>query len=249
MYPSSYDFKSFYKTNTGRVVRRLLLRHIVNIWPDMKDLRCLGYGYPIPYLKVFLNDCELISALMPSGQGAHHWPDNNLNLTAVCQENDLPLETNSVDRILMVHALEFSDDPAGNFEELWRVLKSSGRLLMIVPNRMGLWARSDHSPLGQGTPYSASQLERFLRENLFVHEKTSQALFVPPFKNSLFLRSAGFFEQTGRYFYPALGGVHIIEATKQLYAGKGLKEKSRMPFPLKEAVQPKPVPTSRDKLS
>ncbi len=223
MIPSAYDLKIFYNTPAGRMLRRVLHSRIEDLWPvsSHKNLNVVGLGYVTPYLRPYMDGGAQISALMPSGQGAHFWPPEGPNKIALCEEGDLPLETNSVDRILMIHALEFMPDITPAFEEIWRVLKSNGRLMIIVPNRMGLWARADWSPFGQGTPYSASQLERFLMDHLFVHERTSRALFVPPFQRNFLLRSAGGFEKAGRILCPAMGGLHMIEASKQLYAGTG----------------------------
>lgn len=228
MYPSVYDLKDFYDTLTGRVIRRVVQRHVLDIWPesDCRGLRIAGCGYAVPYLGTYREAAERVFALMPGALGAHHWPRESKiktrNLVCVHGEAELPLETNSVDRILVVHALEYTDAPGELFAELWRVLKSSGRLLVVVPNRMGLWARADWTPFGQGRPYSARQVETFLRESLFVHEETRRALFVPPFRRGLMLRSAQAFESVGAKLYPALGGLHVIEASKQLYAGTGL---------------------------
>ena len=140
----------------------------------------------------------------------------------------------------MIHALEFMPDITPAFEEIWRVLKSNGRLLLIVPNRMGLWARADWSPFGQGTPYSSTQLERSLMDHLFVHEHTAHGLFVPPFRRDFLLRAAGGFEQAGRMLCPAMGGVHMIEASKQLYAGTGKTARAG----IKKALSPQTVPAS-----
>jgi hypothetical protein len=43
----------FYRSRTGRVVRRLIRRRLTQIWPDVKDKRILGTGYAVPYLSVF----------------------------------------------------------------------------------------------------------------------------------------------------------------------------------------------------
>jgi SAM-dependent methyltransferase len=222
MYPSAYHFKDFYNTLGGRIVRKILRERIAEFWPaDEKGLRVLGVGYAIPYLQPYMENAERVIAVMPAAQGAHHWPVDGGNLVCLSDDAELPLETNSVDRIVMVHSLEFSGFYKPLFEELWRVLKSNGRILIIVPNRMGLWCRADWSPFGQGTPFSATQVENFLRDNLFSHERTQKALFVPPFRRQIFLRAAHYVERFGRKFCPALAGVHIVEATKQLYAGTG----------------------------
>jgi SAM-dependent methyltransferase len=135
-----------------------------------------------------------------------------------------------VDRILLVHDVEFCEFLQPSLQEIWRVLKSTGRLLVVVPNRNGLWSRAEWSPFGQGTPYSASQIEYYLRDNLFVHERTEGALYLPPIRHSAIQKSAGFFEKFGRTC-PVMPGVIIVEATKQIYAtpiqGGGIRTPAR----------------------
>lgn len=242
---SAYDLKSFYNSLKGRIVRRLIRQKILSIWPDIKAQNFIGYGYALPYLRPFLKNTPQLFNMMPSQLGVHDWPPESKNLVCLNAEQNLPLETNSVDYILMVHALEFLEYPEETFEELWRVLKSSGRLLIVVPNRMGFWARADWNPFGQGRPYSAHQVENFLSDNLFVHESTSYGLFSPPFQSSFFLRAANVFETIGPYLYPALGGVVVIEASKQLYAGRGKLARSSLRENIKKVVSAKPVPTPR----
>lgn len=243
MYRSAYDLKSFYNSLGGRITRRIIKKHIRNIWPNLDKQRLLGYGYAVPYINDYVDEVERVFAIMPSEQGVHHWPQDGSNMTCVCHDSELAVETNSVDRILLVHSLEFSTSLEPLFQELWRVLKSNGRVLIIVPNRLGLWARATWSPYGHGTPYSISQVETFLRNNMFVHERTFCALYVPPFKNSVFLKSAEFFEKIGRFCMPGMGGVHFFEASKQLYAGIGAAEKRTQK---ERPITAIPQPTSRE---
>ena len=58
----------------------------------------------------------------------------------------------------MVHALEHAEDPRETLKEMWRVLAPNGRLVIVVPNRRGLWASFEHTPFGSGRPYSRGQL-------------------------------------------------------------------------------------------
>src|SRR5947207_8712583 len=53
----------------------------------------------------------------------------------------LPLGDAAVDRVLLVHALEMSRDAEALLREAWRVLAPGGRLLAVIPNRRGIWAR------------------------------------------------------------------------------------------------------------
>jgi len=126
-----------------------------------------------------------------------------------------------------VHGLENADSFRGLLREIWRVLTGDGRLLVVVPNRRGIWARSDRTPLGWGHPYSAAQLSRVLRDNMFTPTRTQRALYVPPIANYTFLRSAPAWERMGARFFPTFSGVVMIESGKQLYAGSLKPAKQR----------------------
>lgn len=217
---SSYDLKAFYNSRLGRATRRTLNERIAEIWPECKDLRIMGCGYAIPYLRNLMPDAERCFTLMPASAGAHHWPQvkDTPNLVALSEQSEIPIETNSVDRVLMIHDLEHCEFLNPNLSEIWRVLKSNGRLLVIAPNRSGFWARSDKNPFGQGRPFSASQLCNLLRDNQFVHERTEEALFMPPVEYPPILKFAPTFERIGKSAFPIVAGVHMIEASKQLYA-------------------------------
>ncbi len=121
---------------------------------DTHGLRVLGVGYATPYLGLFREEAERCLALMPAPQGVVRWPSTRPALAALVEEDELPLTDSAVDRVLLVHALEMSADPAELLREAWRVLAAGGRLLAVVPNRRGLWARMDTTPFGQGRPYS-----------------------------------------------------------------------------------------------
>lgn len=245
MYLSAYDLKSFYHLKTGRIVRRVLQQRIAEFWPDVHGFRVMGYGYASPYLRMFKEqEAERVFGVMPAGQGAHHWPQDSHNLICLSEETELPIETNSLDRVLMIHSLEFAELMKPNLQEIWRVLKSNGRLLVIVPNRGGLWARSDWSPLGQGTPYSATQITHYLKDNGFIHERTEEALFMPPYKATMFLKSAGLFEYLGRRMMPFGAGVHMVEASKQLYARPTISGGSRVSVRGRGLFGAKPIATS-----
>lgn len=217
MYRSIYDLRSFYNSRMGRVVRRILQQRLSESWPETHGLRIMGAGYATPYLRAFQSGAECLFAAMPAGQGAHIWPTEGPSCVVLCESAELPFETNSIDRVILIHELEFCEFLQPALKEIWRVLKSTGRLIVVVPNRNGLWAWAEWSPFGRGTPYSAAQIEFYLRDNLFVHERTEGALFIPPLRNRLMEKFAGLFESIGRKC-PLMPGVYIVEASKQIYA-------------------------------
>ena len=90
-------------------------------------------------------------------------------------------------------------------------------MIAVACNRRGFWARSDTTPFGYGQPFSKRQLAALLRETLFSPERFGEALYVPPFERRFFLRLAPAFERTGKRMSLPGAGVHLVEATKQLY--------------------------------
>lgn len=219
MYNSVDELQQFYDSDIGRIVQSILARRISKLWPDLHGYRVLGCGYATPYLDPYLKNTERVLAMMPSRQGGHLWPDHSKNCVLVCDESSMPIENVSIDRLLMVHYLECRDHLRDSLREAWRVLKPNGRILIIVPNRMGFWARSDWSPFGRGHPFTMSQASFYLRDNLFVPEYCESALFVPPLPDSaVVMKSANLIERIGHKIFPFVAGVHIIECSKKVYA-------------------------------
>src|SRR3954470_22600045 len=161
------DLRDFYSQRLGIVARRLINRGIRARWRDAQGRRVLGLGYPTPYLGLFREDSERCIAFMPAAQGVLKWPTARPTLASLVDQYSLPLPDASVDRILLVHALELSDDPEGLLREVWRVLAPSGRVIAVIPNRRGVWTRTDATPFGHGRPYSRSQITQLLRQTWF----------------------------------------------------------------------------------
>ncbi len=59
---------------------------------------------------------------MPAGQGAVAWPSSGKSSTALVFDEELPLPDSSIDRVLMVHALEYAENASETLKEMWRVL-------------------------------------------------------------------------------------------------------------------------------
>ena len=219
MHLTAADLKEFYDTTEGRLVHRVIRQRLKHLWPSVKGQRVAGFGFTLPYLRGWIGEAEATVALMPSRNGAVYWPPETRGLVALTDEGQWPVETNSVDRMIIAHSLESYDTLQLALAEASRVLKAQGSLIVIVPNRAGLWARSDSTPFGYGNSYSFGQLRDVLKQHLFVVEQTDRALFFPPSSSRLVLSLAVIVERIGRRFFPALGGVNILEATKQLYSG------------------------------
>ncbi len=221
------DLRDFYQTPLGLVARRILAQKIRAKWPRPAGDVIMGFGFASPFLGSFRGEASRICALMPEGQGALVWPSADRNMSVLVEEQHLPLPDNCVDRMLIVHGLEVAERPSALLREMWRVLKPAGRLLIIAPNRTGIWARTDRTPFGQGRPYSRGQLDLLLREAMFTPLEWDCALYLPPIHRALLVRSAPTIERIGAAVSRRFAGVILIEATKELVSPIGTKAPAR----------------------
>jgi SAM-dependent methyltransferase len=238
MWADVVDLRDFYASRRGRVARRMVRAGARDLWPDVRGQSIVGIGYATPLLGAFRAEADRTVALMPSGQGVLRWPMEGPPLAALTKEDQLPLEDVSVDRVILAHACENAENLRPMMREVWRVLKEGGRLMVVVPNRRGLWARFERTPFGHGRPYSPGQLSRLLRDTLFTPQRFVSALYVPPVDIGIVLSSANAWERVGRKAFSAFSGVLLAEATKQVYAQTAVTEpaKRRLLVPLPDVI-------------
>jgi len=209
-----HGLRNFYATPAGLVTARLLRDRLRAIWPAVPGQNVLGLGYASPFLRIWKAEAARCVALVPPHLPRWRWPRSAASATAVGPEDALPFPDLLFDRVLLVHGLESAENSRRLLREAWRVLKDDGRLVVVAPNRHGIWARLERSPFGHGQPYSADQLQGLLQRQMFQVERQEAALFIPPFKSRPMLRGAGAWERIGRQVCPGLGGVILVEAVK-----------------------------------
>lgn len=230
------DLRSFYAAPLGRIAQRCVGRVVRAWWPATSGMAVAGLGFATPYLEPFNGEALRVLAFMPADQGVVHWPGDGRSSTALVYPDGLPLPDASIDRLLVAHMLEPTEDPRAVLNEAWRVLAPGGRLIAITCNRRGWWARVDTTPFGVGQPFSKGQLGALVRNARFSPERHAEVLYVPPFDRRLFLRLAPAFESVGGRLGLPGAGVRIVEASKQLYRPVPLRRSVARPLPRLEPV-------------
>lgn len=239
------DLRNFYyRSQLGRVAQRAVREKVVHLWPEAKAQTVLGFGFAVPLLRPYLAEARRVIGLMPAPQGVMPWPAGMPNVSVLCEEMQWPIETGMVDRLVVMHGLETSDQPQALLDECWRVLGPGGRALFIVPNRTGMWARSDATPFGSGRPYTMRQLDQLLRSRSFTPERYESALYAPPSERRFWMRSAPVWEKAGRRMKSVLpAGVLMLEVSKQVQIPKRGSLKAAVKRPL-EALDALPKPAA-----
>ena len=239
------DLRSFYyRSPLGRAAQKVIRDQLVDLWPETRGQTVVGFGFAVPLLRPYLSQARRVIGLMPGPQGVMHWPAGMANVTVLCGETLWPLPTGIADRLVLLHGLETSEHPSALLDECFRVLGPGGRAVFIVPNRAGIWSRSDRTPFGFGRPYSLTQLEAQLRRHGFAVERALSTLYQPPSTRRIWRRSAALLESVGRHLPVfAAGGVLFVEASKQVaLPTRGHRTPARRTAP---AIPALPSPATR----
>ncbi len=222
----------FYATATGVIAARMVQTRLALLWPALQGQSVLGLGYAGPYLRSWTDTARCCIAAIPCEPGIVSRPPGS---SCLVEEDALPFADLSIDRILLVHGLENAENARRLLREVWRVLRDDGCMLIVAPNRVGLWAHAESTPFGEGRPYSPRQIDGLLAASLFRVERRDTALYVPPTRVRMVLRSAAAIERIGRRVAPRLAGVTITEAVKDAYAGLPLRKARRRRLVLVES--------------
>jgi SAM-dependent methyltransferase len=259
MRTEAIEIDRFYRSRRGEAARTMIHRRLQALWPGVRGLDVLGYGFAGPYLEPFREDARRAVAFMPSTQGAIAWPDRHGERCAAAlgEETRLPFAEGMFDRIIAVHALEEADDLQRLLRELWRVLAPEGRLVIVAAHRSGAWARVDATPFGHGRPFSRGQLTRLLTGALFEPVAWARALYAPPWSVFCGPRVSGVLESAGERFWPGFGGLILVEAIKHVGAVRPVgaavparrKALEAAPGAALSPPQPRPNLTAKDKRS
>jgi len=240
MHLDVHDLREFYyRSPLGRAAQKVIRTELVKMWPEAKGQTVVGFGFAVPLLRPFMHDARRVIGLMPGPQGVMPWPAGEKNVSVLCEDTLWPLAAGSVDKLVLLHGLETSDHPMALMDEVWRVLLPEGRAVFIVPNRAGLWSRSDATPFGFGRPYSLGQLELQLRATGLIPVKTLSTLYQPPSAKRGWRKLANTIESAGRNLPVfAAGGVLMVEVTKQVPQPKrpGLADAVKRPLRVLEGM-------------
>lgn len=209
MRPTVEELRAYYATRHGQRVARQLAATVAPAIRHGATARLLGLGYCTPLLAgLDPAKVERLALIMPEGSGAKPWPPNGGSCVAQGDEFNLPFTEALFDQALLAHSLEYAEPPRKLLRELWRVLAPAGELVLIVPNRLGLWTHFEATPFGRGRPWGKGELSRLLQESMFEPIACRTALVAPPVKGLRWLDKP--LTRIARRF----GGIHFVLARK-----------------------------------
>lgn len=148
----------------------------------------------------------------------------------------LPFASQSIDLLVLPHALEYAHDPHRVLREAERVLRPEGRLVIIGFNPWSLWGarhrmRSAGWMPASGRFLSISRLKDWLQLLSFELDRGQFGCYAPPLTSRSWLQRYGFLEKAGDRWWAVGGAVYIVSAIKRVQGmrlvGPAWKKKRR----------------------
>lgn len=139
----------------------------------------------------------------------------------VANNEELPLPKDTIDVVVIHHALDFTRDSHKLLREAARVLRPGGYLLIVGFNPLSLWGMSKFVRIRAGAPWNG----RFISNRrvadwlqlLELHvEKVDYGLHFLPSRWRKVLQGAPDSEQLGKRFRSPFGGAYLIIGAKQV---------------------------------
>lgn len=149
-----------------------------------------------------------------------------------CDFDALPFDSQSLDLVVLPHALELTRDPHLALAEVERVLRPEGKVVIVGFNPTSLWGlrqwggrslarvgwRGQH---GLFLPTSGEfigyrRLRDWLRLLSFEVEVGRFGCYRPAFRSDAWLARMGWMEEAGAKWWPVFGAVYLLVAVKRV---------------------------------
>ncbi|MDT8428585.1 MAG: class I SAM-dependent methyltransferase [Pseudomonadales bacterium] len=139
---------------------------------------------------------------------------------AVALAEALPLESDSVDTVVLHHALDFTPDKHRLLREATRVIIPGGKLLIVGFNPFSLWGGAKLIRWHRAPPWNArfvpgSRVSDWLELLEFRVDQITHGGYLLPLNYRRLLRYADFLERTGQRMSNPLGAFYVITAYKE----------------------------------
>jgi SAM-dependent methyltransferase len=133
----------------------------------------------------------------------------------------LPLASNSVDLVVLPHALEFDAHPHQVLREVERVLVPEGQVIVSGFNPLSLWglrrrfSRQPALPPWRGSYIAHWRLKEWFSLLGFEYQTGAFGCYAPPMTRDPWLQRFAFMDRWGQRAWPYMGAVYVVQAVKR----------------------------------
>lgn len=233
---------SWLKSPPGRYLLDWELGRLDQAVADVFGFHALQLGMPqidalranrMPHRWV-ANDSTLVPRRLPR-QPLHGddvtTPETEVAVALACEFEALPFPSDSIDLVVMPHALEFAHDAHQVLREVVRVLRPEGHLVLtgfnpaslwglrqrLSPTRLGLAPVHDEGSAREGEYIGYWRLRDWLRL-LGLHIEAGRfGCWRPHLATRNWLDRYRWMDRTGERWWPVLGGAYVLQAVKRVH--------------------------------
>jgi SAM-dependent methyltransferase len=142
----------------------------------------------------------------------------------LCDTQQLPIASNTMDLVLLPHTLDFSVSPQQTLREVERVLMPEGHIIIAGFNPLSTWGMrrfvskrcSSSSALWHAHFLSALRIKDWLNLLGFEVVSTRMACYKLPLQSMSWMQRFDGLDKLGSRCWPMLGGVYCIVAKKRV---------------------------------
>ena len=148
----------------------------------------------------------------------HQLPVSRTSSALLADWRELPIESEALDCLVLVHALEASADPHAVLREAVRTLRPEGRLIIVGFNRWSLLYLARQAPWRQRW-LSVARINDWLALLEMQPLGGAYGVFLPPWRNLLRRRwCCRWLEPAGRRWWPLAGGIFVLHTVKRRHS-------------------------------
>ena len=207
------NIDEWYQSETGQYLFAELVDRI-------SPLLATTFGY----YSLQVGCAGLASKLQESCRIKHQFTLDDPESMAQIRSNTsmLPVASDSVDLVILMHHLSNTSEPHAILREAFRILIPEGKLVIIDFNPMSLWGLRylvqswlEHVPFN-GHYYTARRIDDWMRLLVFDQEKHYRVGYMPPIQKPSITRHLGWLEKGTRNWLPVLGALNLLVYTKNI---------------------------------
>ncbi len=176
------------------------------------------------YYSLQIGCAGLVGALQESCRVKHQFTLDDLDRDAHIQASPsmLPIASDSVDLVILMHHLSNSSEPHAVLREAFRVLIPEGKLVIIDFNPVSLWGLRhffqswlEHVPF-KGHFFTAKRIDDWMRLLGFDQYRHLRVGFQPPIQKPGLLRHLSWLEKGMRKWLPVFGALNLMVYSKSI---------------------------------
>lgn len=214
-----HEWQNWYHSQAGQPLQEMEKEVLDKLLPDLFGYHLLYLGHPenVTHLAASRVSHRMVVNICTDEMQVPDFPE-----CMKAEPHRLPIETDSIDVVVLPHLLEYSSYPHDVLRETERVLIPEGHVVILGFNPFSFWMLW-RLVLGwrRNIPWcgafrGVTRVKDWLALLGFDVVSTHYYFFRPPVQQAAILKKLGFLERLGQRVWPILGGSYAIIARKRV---------------------------------